>query len=80
MSVASGSFTLLNASPGESEALGYGTQHAAGAGHNQGSRHALTRCVPHDDAQLSVLQLEEVVEVSSYLSGWLVEWGDLPAP
>src|ERR671921_1207107 len=60
-------------------ALGYGTEHAAGAGHHQGSRHPLARRISHDEAQASLRKLEEVVEVSSHLPSWLVEGCDLPA-
>src|SRR5215217_6433148 len=59
--------------------LGYGTEHAAGAGHHQGCRHTLARCVSHDQSQSTFREEVEVVEVSSYLPGWLVVGSDLPA-
>src|ERR687896_201306 len=43
-----------------------GPRHAAGGGHHQGSWHAMTGSVSHYQPQPTVLQFEEVVEVSSY--------------
>src|SRR5918992_2856779 len=53
-------------------------EHAAGGGHNQGCRHALAGCVPHDQPQSALSEGMEVVEVSSYLSGRPVEGSNLP--
>src|SRR5918998_5059963 len=58
--------------------LGNGTEHAAGAGHNQGRRHTVSCGVSHDDAPASLRKLEEVVEVSPNLPSGSVVWGDLP--
>jgi hypothetical protein len=54
-------------------------QHAAGTGHDQRGGDVLARCVAHNQPQPLVLELEEVVELSSYLSSRLVEVSDLPA-
>src|SRR5215216_3320202 len=54
-------------------------QHAAGGGHHQGCRHALARRVSHHKSQPAFREEVEVVEVTSYLSGWLVEGGDVPS-
>src|SRR5918994_1698593 len=53
-------------------------QHAAGGGHDQGCRHALAGCVPHHEAQPTLREGMEVVEVSSYLSGGPIEGRILP--
>src|SRR5215213_10128864 len=58
---------------------GYCAQHALGVGHHQSRRHPLSRDVAYDQAHLAVLEAEEVVEVSSYLSSRLVVVGYLPA-
>src|SRR5215213_5544918 len=55
------------------------TQHALSVGHHQGCRHPLSRDVAYDQAHLAVLEAEEVVEISSYLSRGLVVVGYLPA-
>jgi hypothetical protein len=52
--------------------LGDGAQHAAGRGHDQGCRHALARSVPYHEAELAAFQLEEVIEVATYLACRLV--------
>src|SRR5215203_5696902 len=59
--------------------LGYGTEHAAGAGHHQGCRHALARCVTYHESQSALREEMEVVEVSSYLPGGLVDRANLPS-
>src|SRR5215217_5265414 len=46
--------------------LNDGPKHAAGRGHHQRSRHAMTCSVTHYQPQPTVLQFEEVVEVSSH--------------
>src|SRR5215212_1916641 len=55
-----------------------GAKHALGVGHNQGRRHPLAGDVAYDQAHLAVLEAEEVVEISSYLSSRLVVVGNLP--
>src|ERR687895_287130 len=54
-------------------------QHAAGGGHHKRCWHSLARCVPHHESQSTLREEVEVVEVSSYLPGWLVVVGYLPA-
>src|SRR5215204_2012221 len=58
--------------------LGYCPEHAAGAGHHERCRHALACGVPHYQPQPTVFELEKVVEVSSYLPGWLIVGSNLP--
>src|SRR5215212_9107217 len=55
------------------------TKHTLGVGHHQGRCHPLSRDVAYDQAHLAVLEAEEVVEISSYLSRGLVVVGYLPA-
>src|SRR3712207_2608996 len=57
---------------------GDSTQYALGVGHHQRRRHTLPRDVAYDQPQPVILQAEEVVEVSSYLSSRLVVVGYLP--
>src|SRR3712207_8989327 len=45
--------------------LNDGPQHAASRCHHKGSRHTMAGGVPHYQPQATVLQFEEVVEVSS---------------
>ncbi|MDF2702815.1 MAG: hypothetical protein K0S10_1761 [Rubrobacteraceae bacterium] len=54
-------------------------QHAAGGGHHKRCGYALAGGIPHHEAQPTLGEEVEVVEVSSYLSTWPVEWRDLPA-
>src|SRR5215217_7889105 len=61
----------------------WGCSHASkqgtGRAHHESRWHSFTRCVPHSEAHPTVIQLEELVEVSSHLPGWLVVGRDLPA-
>src|SRR5215203_131704 len=58
--------------------LSDGPEHTAGGRHHERCRHTLARCVPHNQAQATVFQLEEVIEVSSYLPGRSVARVDIP--
>src|SRR5215211_6731878 len=53
-------------------------QHATGGRHNQGCGHPLARSIPHHKPQPTLREEVEVVEVSAYLPGWLVERRDTP--
>src|SRR5215218_8495810 len=54
------------------------TQYALRVGHHQGRCHPFAGDVAYDQAHLAVLEAEEVVEISSYLSSRLVVVGNLP--
>src|SRR5918911_2354022 len=54
------------------------TQYALGVGHNQGRRHPLAGDIAYDQAHLTILEAEEVVEVAADLSRGLVVVGYLP--
>src|SRR5918997_2729066 len=58
---------------------GGGPHHAACCSHHQGRRDTLASGVPHDEAYPAIFEFEEVVEVSSHLTGWLIVGSDLPA-
>src|SRR5215207_390621 len=60
-------------------ALGCKAQHPAGGGHDQSRWDALARGVSYYQTKLALRERMEVVEVSSHLSGWPLEGGDLPA-
>src|SRR5919112_234795 len=54
------------------EALGGGAEHGAGRGHYYSGGHTLVRHVTDDEAELAVVELQEVVEVAAYLASGLV--------
>src|SRR5829696_8487619 len=60
-------------------ALGCKAQHAAGGRHHQRCWDALARGVSYYQTKPSLKERMEVVEVSSHLSCWPIEGGDLPA-
>src|SRR5918998_894069 len=59
--------------------LGYGAQHALGVRHNQSRRDPLAGDIAYNQANPTILQAEEVVEVAADLSRGLVVVGYLPA-
>jgi hypothetical protein len=54
-------------------------QHATGGGHHECCRHPLACCVTHYQSEPALREDVEVVEVASYLTGWLVVRRDPPA-
>src|SRR5215217_2253290 len=54
------------------EALGRRAEHSTSRRHHYGGRHTLVRHVTDDEAELAVVELQEVVEVAAYLAGGLV--------
>src|SRR5919112_5093109 len=61
------------------EALGGGAEHGAGRGHYYSGGHPLVRHVTDDEAELAVVELQEVVEVAAYLARRLVVGRYIPA-
>src|SRR5215217_3886495 len=55
-----------------------GSQVGSGCSRHYGSRHALARSVPHNEAHPPITKLVELVEVSSHLPGRLAVGVDLP--
>src|SRR5919112_2409960 len=53
-------------------------QHAAGGRHHKRCRYALTGSIPHHEAQPTLREQMEVVEVAPNLPSWLVAWRDHP--
>src|SRR5215208_119823 len=54
------------------KALGRRAEHSTGRRHHYGGGHALVRHVTDDEAELAVVELQEVVEVASHLASGLV--------
>src|SRR5215217_1650588 len=71
---------LLKYLPGRGGAQGLSgyLQHAAGCGHHKRCRYALTGSIPHHEAQPTLGEVVEVVEVAPNLPSWLVAWRDHP--
>src|SRR5215217_2862781 len=57
----------------------YCPKHRTACTRRHSSRHAFTGSVSYCHSYATFAQIEEVVEVSSYLPGWLVVRRDLPA-
>src|SRR5215208_7654881 len=72
---------LLKYLPGRGGAQGLSgyLQHAAGGRNHKRCRYALAGSIPHHEAQPTLREQMEVVEVAPNLPSWLVAWRDLPA-
>src|SRR5215207_1732734 len=71
---------LLKYLPGRGGAQGLSgyLQHAAGGRHHKRCRYALACSIPHHEAQPTLREQMEVVEVAPNLPSWLVAWRDHP--